>query len=283
MAELGVIIITIKTFKRYEMKYFLDEKQYQTVTSALEGHMVLDKYCQKNGTYMIYNLYFDTENDDIISKSIEKPYYKEKLRMRSYHVPVKDDDIVYLELKKKIGGIVAKRRATMTYSEAMEFINDGKKPEFDNYNDSQVVDEISDFLARYPSKPKVYISYERVAYFDQNDMDFRISFDTRILTRRNNIDFYDSDYGTALIPEKKYIMEIKLSKAMPLWMCDILSKNKIYKTSFSKYGTEFKKYKENQKRSNHIRNSSSEIPDSIVSNGIPFAIITNKGANKYAR
>ena len=204
-------IIFIKNFKRYEKKYFVTEQQFNVLKKELEKHMALDKYCEKTGSYMIYNLYFDTQNDDIISKSIQKPYYKEKLRLRSYKTPIKDTDTVFLELKKKIGGIVAKRRAVLTYAEAMNFVETGTPPICDNYNDNQVLEEIKEFLSRYPAKPKVFISYQRIAYFDKNDSSFRVSFDRKILTRRNDISFKESDYGNELIEDKKYLMEIELS------------------------------------------------------------------------
>ena len=203
--------------------------------------------------------------------------------MRSYKVPVESNEIVFLELKKKINKIVAKRRATMTYAQAQEFLKTGIIPETDNYKDKQVLCEIKDFLKRYPSKPKVYISYERIAYFDKNDKDFRVSFDRKILTRRTNVHFSDNDYGTPLLTDNRYLMEIKLSNYIPKWLCSILSEQKIYPQGFSKYGTEFKCYLENKNRERNIKSSIHPVPDNIISNGIPMNILTNKGVNQNAR
>ena len=234
--------MTIKTFKRYEIKYFVNTEQYHIIQRELENRMTLDTFCKNTGSYMIYNLYFDTDNDEIIRCSLDKPFYKEKLRMRSYTMPTCGDDTVFLELKKKIGGIVAKRRAIMTFSQATKFIETGIVPEMNTYQDRQVLTEIADFLNRYPSKPKVFISYERTAFFDKDNPELRVSFDKNILTRRNDVNLTSGDYGIDLLPNDRILMEIKCDGHIPVWLCRMLSEMKIYKTNFSKYGAEYRNF-----------------------------------------
>lgn len=234
--------MTTKTFKRNELKYLLSAQQYKSVYDELKYHMTLDTFCKDGKSYMVYNIYFDTEDNAVIRRSLDKPYYKEKLRLRSYIMPTAHDDSVFLEIKKKIGGIVAKRRAVLSYTQAMDFVQNGIIPHTDNYQDGQVMYEIADFLTRYPVKPKVYISYERVAFFGKCDSEFRVSFDQNILSRRESVNLMSGDYGTELMPDGSYLMEIKCAGAVPMWLSNTLSKMKIYTTSFSKYGTEYKQY-----------------------------------------
>lgn len=235
--------MTIKTFKRHEIKFLMSDKQAETIRQALLTHeMVLDQYCQKNNSYMIYNIYFDTNNNEIIRRSLSKPFYKEKLRLRSYVVPTHANDTVFLEIKKKIGGIVAKRRASLTFQNAFNFIEKNEIPLCGTYEDQQVMREIVSFQEQYHARPKVFISYKRVAYFGANDPDFRISFDQDILTRRNNVTFADYDFGSRLLRSDQRLMEIKVINRIPLWLCDLLSELSIYKTNFSKYGMEYKQY-----------------------------------------
>lgn len=248
-------ILVIKAFKRYEIKYLINTEQFKVIEEELKKRMVLDKNCKDTGSYLIYNLYLDTEGNEIIRQSTNKPYYKEKLRLRSYRILTSGKDTVYLELKKKIGGVVAKRRAAMSYDEALQFVFKGTLPPADNYMDKQVVDEISDFLQRYPSKPKVFISYERVAYFDRDNKDFRISFDRNVITRRNQVNLMDGDFGSELLDNDIYLMEIKLSTNIPLWLCRLLSSMKIYKTSFSKYGTEYMQFVK--------QTAAAKVPDTV--------------------
>ena len=231
-----------KTFKRYELKYFVTPAQAAAITDILAGKMTADEFCGDNGSYMIYNLYFDTEDDEIIRRSLDKPYYKEKLRMRSYTMPTSGDDTVFLELKKKIGGVVAKRRAILTFRQAANFLENGAIPEPAVYEDRQVLAEISCFLKRYEAKPRVFISYERTAWFDREDREFRVSFDANILTRRSDVSLIAGDYGTELLDTDDILMEIKCGGAIPLWLCRLLSEMGISRTNFSKYGTEYKKH-----------------------------------------
>ena len=100
----------------------------------------------------------------------------------------------------------------------------------------------------YTLKPKVYLSYDRYAYFEKNDGDFRVTFDTNITTRRGDVRLESGSYGNKLIPDRLYLMEIKISGAVPMWFTRCLSDLHIYSVSFSKYGTEYKKYvMENQR------------------------------------
>jgi hypothetical protein len=231
----------IQTFKRYEMKYFVTPAQFEVIRLALGEKMVLDNFCRDHGSYMIYNLYFDTPDDAIIRYSLEKPYYKEKLRMRSYTMPTSGSDTVFLELKKKIGGVVAKRRAVMTFAQATDYLQSGIVPVLKNYEDNQVMQEIQCFLNRYPVLPKVYISYERIAFADREDPELRISFDFNMLSRRSDVSLSGGDWGTELLDTDDILMEIKCSGNIPIWLCRMMSDLGIHRTNFSKYGTEYKK------------------------------------------
>ncbi len=220
----------IKTFKRFELKYLISEDQFDAIQSSVQKHLTLDPHCQDASHYYIHNIYFDTEDDQVIRKSLEKPYYKEKLRLRAYKVPEGDTDQVFLELKKKIGGVVAKRRATMDYAQAMSFVKTGKMPITHSYLDQQVLLEIQSFLSRYMLSKEVAIGYKRLAFWDPEKSDLRISFDEDIAAQKE-----------MLIQKGQRIMEVKCTGAMPLWLTALLSDNQVYKISFSKYGTAYRR------------------------------------------
>lgn len=231
-----------KTFKRYEKKYLLSEVDFENLMAKFTHYMKPDKFCRDGRYYTIYNIYFDTENHDIIRHSLSKPYYKEKLRLRSYTVPVNPNDPVFLELKKKIGGVVSKRRAEITCAEAFDFVEKGIRPEKGDYLNEQVIKEIAQLLKHNTVMPKVFISYERMAFFGKENKDFRVTFDSNIKTRRSHLLLEEGAWGRNLIPENQYLMEIKIPGAIPLWLSQTLSENQIYSTSFSKYGAEYKNY-----------------------------------------
>ncbi|MBO5290705.1 MAG: polyphosphate polymerase domain-containing protein [Clostridia bacterium] len=218
-------------FKRYELKFILDKHQKEKILSAMEPYMEKDKY----GRTTICNVYFDTSDYRLIRRSIEKPVYKEKLRVRKY-VGKNSNENVFVELKKKYKKVVYKRRLCMNEEKAFLWLMG--EQELDD--SSQIAKEIKYFLSYYSNlKPAVFLSYEREAYYSKDESDFRVTFDENILTRDYNFSFKEGAYGDYVLPRDKVLMEIKCSSGIPLWMTSALSKEKIYKTSFSKYGTAY--------------------------------------------
>jgi hypothetical protein len=203
--------------------------------------MELDEYNKTRETYSILNIYYDTPDSQLIRASLQKPQYKEKLRLRSYGTPFADSK-VYVEIKKKVRGLVNKRRSALPLSEAYRFLRSGVIPEHAKGANVQVLSEIRYILEQHELRPMVYLSYERRAYFGTGQHDLRISFDTDILTRRRDLRLESGNYGEHLLPDGKWLMEVKTSESIPLWLCQMLSEYEIYPVSFSKYGTEYKKY-----------------------------------------
>ena len=218
-------------FRRYELKYLLTMAQKETVLKAMQPYMTLDKY----GRTTIRNLYYDTDSYLLIRRSIEKPAYKEKLRIRSYS-QTDDNSTVFVELKKKYKHVVYKRRISLPYTDATAWLSREKHPA----KHTQIANEIDYFLDYYGSlHPTVFLSYERKAYYCNDGSDFRVTFDDNILCRQEDLSLESEVYGTPILPEGKVLMEIKCSGGIPLWMTHVLSEEKIYKTSFSKYGTAY--------------------------------------------
>lgn len=229
----------LQTFNRKETKFLLTKEQYQALTKKLEGSFCLDSHC-KDGAYKICNIYFDTPDNEVLRRSVNKPYYKEKLRLRSYGLPASDEDRVFLELKRKIGGVVSKRRAALTYGQAKDYLKHGTKPDLSDYTDRQVLGEIDWFLRNNSVVPYAYVSYDRIALFGKEDRSLRLTLDCNLQARRNDLSLSHGSYGHLLLPHDAWLMEIKFSGAIPLFLVRILSELKIYSHSFSKIGTEYK-------------------------------------------
>lgn len=223
------------TFKRVEKKYLLTEEKYKELTRRLEPYMQMDEY----GLHTICNIYYDTDQFDLIRTSIEKPPYKEKLRLRSYGIPEKDGK-VFLEIKKKCKGVVYKRRISLTLEEAQNYLENEKPLP----KDGQIEREIDYFVKFYKPKAKMYIAYDREAYFGKEDSSIRITFDKNIRSREEDLQLEQGDAGRLLLERGYRLMEIKISGAFPVWMAKILSELEIYPTSFSKYGNIYKKNRE---------------------------------------
>ena len=218
-------------FKRYELKYMLTLEQKEKILETMLPYMALDRY----GRTVIRNVYFDTENYRLVRRSIEKPAYKEKLRIRSYSKAT-SDSTVFVELKKKYENVVYKRRLPLCESDAMAWVcRERACPA-----DTQISREIDYFINFYGKlKPSVFLSYEREAYYDKSGGDFRVTFDDNVLCRQTDVSLCAEVYGEPILSEDKVLMELKCSGGIPLWMTRVLSRERIYKTSFSKYGTAY--------------------------------------------
>ena len=219
-------------FKRYELKYMIKREQMQRLLSVMNDYMIPDRY----GRSTVRNIYFDDDTYRLIRHSIEKPAYKEKLRVRSY-ARADEGSTVFVELKKKYKKVVYKRRVSLTEREAMDWLA-GKAH---TVPDTQITREIDYFMSFYsPLSPKVFLSYEREAYYSKDDPTLRVTFDDNILCRRDGLSLCTDVGGTPILPEGYVLMEIKCAGAIPLWLTRVLSAEKIYKTSFSKYGTAYR-------------------------------------------
>jgi len=249
--------MAIEVFNRYENKYFMDEAALNRVLAEIEQHMVPDKFNKDRKTYSISNIYFDTPDDHLIRTSLSKPAYKEKLRLRAYGVPDKND-LTFLEMKKKFNGLVNKRRTNIRLQEGYKFVANGGIVSLSEEMNPQVVREIASMIQRYRSlEPKVMIAYDRLAYFEKGNPDLRVSFDSNIRSRRDDLRLENGNGGALLVPEGQWLMEIKTASAVPLWLTNLLAEEEIYKTSFSKYGHEFKDHVHHS--TNRFRRASASV------------------------
>lgn len=223
---------TVCVFKRKEKKYLLTEKQYVAFMYRAAPYIKKDGY----GEYTICNLYYDTDDYQLIRASIEKPEYKEKLRLRSYGVPGPADK-VFMEIKKKYKGIVYKRRSILSLRQAEAYLDRGVRPPMEN----QIIKEIEYFVNFYQTKAKIYLAYDREAFVGRESRELRITFDRNIRSRDYELSLGAGDHGQRLLPEGACLMEIKACGAMPLGLAHILSELEIYPISFSKYGNVYKK------------------------------------------
>ena len=218
-------------FKRVEKKYLLDEQQYLALREKLKDYMTVDEY----GETTICNIYYDTPEHILVRRSLEKPIYKEKLRVRSYGTP-KPDGTVFVEVKKKFKGVVYKRRVSMKLPDSDRFTKGmpvGTK-------DKQIENELLYFMKFYKGiAPAMYLSYERIALFGNEDPALRVTFDRNILFREEDLRLESGSYGRTILPEGTRVMEIKITNAMPLWLAHMLDEMRIFPASFSKYGSAY--------------------------------------------
>jgi len=231
----------IKSFDRVEKKYIINEKQKKEMLRAIDAVMDKSKYFESK----IFNIYFDTENYDLIIQSIEKPEFKEKLRARSYG----GFDKVFFEIKTKIRGKDNnngyKRRVLITKKDYEKLVS-GKKDiielaekKIEEPSDIQIAKEVDYLIKHFDLKPKILVYYDRISY--ENKDGLRITFDENLKFRDQNLKFTKNSKDKHYFnDEKNIIMEIKANGVMPLWLVKKLSATKVYPTSFSKVGSAYK-------------------------------------------
>lgn len=213
-------------FKRHEIKYRMGEKQRERLEEVMARHMAPDSH----GPSTVRNIYYDTPSHLLARRSAEHPYYKEKLRIRSY-VAAGQGDPVFLELKKKCDGIVYKRRCTLPLGEAHELLMGQRSPR------TQIEREIAFSASRYEGlRPAMLVAYDREAFYARDDHEFRMTFDRAVRCRWDDVTLAGSTDGVLLTPSEDSLLEVKCAHGMPLWLADFLAEEGIYKKRFSKYG-----------------------------------------------
>ncbi|MBP3899639.1 polyphosphate polymerase domain-containing protein [Candidatus Saccharibacteria bacterium] len=214
-------------FRRTEIKYVLSENQVKSLLWLIEPYLKKDKYFK--GTNC--SIYFDNDSRYLAIHSLEKPLYKEKVRVRSYGVP-KLDDTVFLEIKKKFKGIGSKRRIPIKLSDFYEYQKTGRLD-----SDSEVIKaELDNCFKRYNLRPTMFLAYDRTSYCDKDDPTFRLTFDRNVRSRNDNLRLEKGDSGKKFFKHGEVVMEVKALERFPFYFVHALSKLKIYPSSFSKYG-----------------------------------------------
>ncbi len=215
-------------FQRREIKFLVDDRQRAILEQAFRGRMAPDPH----GESTICNIYYDTPDYRLVRASMEKPVYKEKLRMRSYG-RVSSEGLVFLELKKKYKGIVYKRRIELPERAAAAYMAGlAPLPE-----DSQIGREIDYFRSFYEGiRPAVYLCYDRSPWYSVEDPDLRATFDKRICCREEDMSLTAAPGGQHLLLPHQSLFEIKVGEAIPLWLVEALEQGGVRQASFSKYG-----------------------------------------------
>ena len=225
-------------FERREKKYMMSPAQAEAFLSLVSGEIEPDEYPEAD----IRSIYYDTPEYLVIQRSIEKPLYKEKLRIRDYGA-----GSVFVELKKKFDGVVYKRRIEMTHEACRLWLDGGKS--FDeayaahpldgrepSRTDMQIAGEVESFRRRFPGLSKAAV----VDVFRRSWREIGTEDGVRI-TMDSNLRFEDlrNPSGFKTLTDD-IVMEVKVSGAYPLWLAHALSQLKIFPKSFSKYGNAYK-------------------------------------------
>ena len=239
--------MAIKVFNRIEKKYLITKSDKRKVLKVIKEHMQHDDYYKSE----VFNLYFDNDNFDLITQSIDWTDFKHKIRARSYG----GYDRVFIEIKTKIrdfeNNLGYKRRVMITNKDFEEFINGGVSIEelaslaIETSNDLQIAKEIDYLMNINDLKPKIMVIYDRESY--KNEDSLRITFDENLRYRTNDLMFNSKKDGKMFFKNTpNIIMEVKAQGVLPLWLVNVLSERHIYPQRFSKIGNIYQLIKKGQ-------------------------------------
>lgn len=218
-----------EVFRRTEVKYLLTPQQAKNLLAEIANNIKPDKYPESTNA----SIYFDNASKYLALHSLEKPIYKEKIRLRSYNTPKSLDDTVFVEIKKKYNGIGSKRRIAVRLSDFYNYLETGSLPA----KNAQIRRELDYCFKKYDLKPSLFLAYDRRSFTGVGkDRKFRLTFDRNVRYRRDNLRLEYGNKGRNYFKNGEIVMEAKALDAYPLWFAKALSKLKIYPASFSKYG-----------------------------------------------
>lgn len=219
---------TQEVFRRVETKYVLKPAEFKALLEIVAPYIEKDRYYKATNC----SVYYDTDSRYLALHSLEKPIYKEKIRVRSYNVPKTLNAPVFIEIKKKYAGIGSKRRIETTLKDFYRYEKTGEL----KTENSQIKAELDHCFKFYHLKPALYVAYDRLSFQGKNEQDFRLTFDQNVRSREQDLKLECGDKGENYFENGEVVMEAKVLNAYPLWFSKALSHLKIYPASFSKYG-----------------------------------------------
>ncbi len=228
-----------EVFSRHELKFLINDVTYKAIYDALKPHLIPDTYGDGQGQYTISNIYYDTADNLFHYEKMRSQSFRQKLRLRTYNHNTLND-IAFLEIKKKYKRFVNKRRTAMTLKDAYHFLEQtGPSKEHYEASNQQILKEVYFLKNFYKLVPKVLLSYERQAFVGIEEKELRITFDKNLRKRNENFRLETGSHGEVFLAPDVFVLEIKLSTQMPLWLANILSDFRCFMQSFSKYSTSY--------------------------------------------
>lgn len=232
------------SFKRIETKYIVAKTDLADLIEDLKTYLVEDDY----PTSTISNIYFDTEQFDMIQDNSQGTKRKEKIRMRTYLSQVQPDNQVFLEIKSKDStGVGRKYRLLSTPHSITQFMTKGQLDS--SIKDQMMIEKIQQLQEEYQQAiiPRMYIYYDRFSLKEKKEISgfpynkIRVTIDQNLTYRDNNVSLFSGKDGFPLLNEDIVIMEIKAPGRKPQWLQDILDQYGLVEQKFSKYSCAYHK------------------------------------------
>jgi hypothetical protein len=226
-------------FYRFEFKYQIKDTDVIAIEHDLKKMgFELDPHLLDipGNSYPVTSLYFDSPQiEDYYDKSAGL-LRRKKVRARIYKDYLDDTvDYIWLEIKRKHGATVFKKRVKLSHTQWEEFSRyGGRIPPSGEFSqqEQEILDEIIWNINDDISKPVAFVRYKRRPYILKGT-DLRVTFDYEIETCHKK----DLCYPTSVIPvgDGVTVMELKFNRQLPHWINFIIRKHNLTYDQFSKY------------------------------------------------
>lgn len=230
---------TIRKFNRFELKYLLPLRQAEALKKDLRAYLEPDLHGDSHGSYLLTSLYYDGPDYRFYWEKVDGVKFRRKLRIRLYEDAAQPtlDTPVFVEIKQRINRVTQKRRAQMSYRDALRLCSERQVPDH-AVQDANVVEEIAAMVWQYNLRPASLVRYKRQAFVGSDyDLGLRVTFDSDLTYRTQELDLCEDGAGRAfyLFPADWTILEIKVNERVPYWLTELVAAHNLSMTRVSKY------------------------------------------------
>ncbi|MFK7899108.1 MAG: VTC domain-containing protein [Myxococcota bacterium] len=234
------------TFERLELKFLIDEVVADRIRDEIGAVCAADRHSRagrragSNG-YTINSLYLDTPGLAFHHAKERGDPDRVKLRVRTYS----PDSLATLEVKRRRSNVIEKRRAVVRREDVPNAVRGVIDSDQMDGKGDKALQEFAYIVATSGALPKLSVRYEREAYESQVDPYARVTFDRNIrIQPASTWDLFPAEHGWSHfddfwrlnLPTHPIVLELKCETAkIPCWMTDVIRRNQLEQTSFSKY------------------------------------------------
>ena len=237
MVHMSNLSHTIRKFNRFELKYLITLKQAEKFKSDLRAYLIPDAHGNDQGRYALRSLYYDSPGLRCYWEKEHGIRFRRKLRIRLYETSqvITEETPVFLEIKQRVDRVTQKRRALLSYRDALLLSNDRQIP-MHAPADSELIEEVYAFIWQYNLRPTCLVRYNRQAYSGTSyDPGLRVTFDTMLTVQSHPLHLHEAHAGLSMLPGNYVVMEIKVNDRIPTWLVELIAAHNLQMTRVSKY------------------------------------------------
>ncbi len=239
--------------ERYEKKYLIHVRLMPQIRKWLEAFCIPDPNAKGDvPEYITTTMQLDTPMMHLAMAGERKLPNRFKMRIRTYGTDSNPKNAIFVELKRRVNGMVIKSRSRLSRAiwHPRIITNPETAPMLKSAKDNSNFMDFCRLAKTIGARPKMLIRYIRESYFSANDDYARVTFDRRVSYRPHNSwmlpgeEVADWKYWRPIdtqsgfmIDYPAYILELKAMRDSPTWMLELAERFNLDPVGFCKYAT----------------------------------------------